>query len=395
MLRANLLQTVNSSMPEESPMDLWFKKLGGTLYTNCYCPTPDTPRGLGCLYTGLYPKDHGCQKRIQWPKYYLNSDVPTIFDLFLDNQYTIVSLLGQVDLKVGILPENMEEKITLCQELPQALGEINRSLSKNENIFAFLSLPDYHWAMDDYGHNLEGHQQGNRHLSNSFDLIFNSLPSGAFDYIFVFSDHGCKLGGEMSTEDKLSLLNDDRSKIVMLVCKEGDAVSELNKCSDLTSILDVFPTLCELLGCPPQYNLPGGSFFASSSVKNPFIVFEDHSLFAPSLESPHDLWGVRTKDYFYIESLEERILLKVEGLNHYSTVTEPNLGLIKKFQEIMEIHTCSYLDNKKQHEILQYYGGFSHVTGYYSDGEPRSKKVDSAPNLLRRVFSRIKRFVIK
>ena len=46
MIRANRLSTFNADVAMDTPLDVAFKNLGGTVYTNCFVPGPDTPRGM-------------------------------------------------------------------------------------------------------------------------------------------------------------------------------------------------------------------------------------------------------------------------------------------------------------------------------------------------------------
>lgn len=43
MLRPNLLHIIDESQPARE-VEKVFEKWGGTLYTNCFTPSPDTPR---------------------------------------------------------------------------------------------------------------------------------------------------------------------------------------------------------------------------------------------------------------------------------------------------------------------------------------------------------------
>ncbi|UJF33216.1 hypothetical protein [Paenibacillus hexagrammi] len=51
MLRPNLMNVHNHEVPEHE-LDRFFRQLGGTLYTNCYTPAPDTARSMACFWSG-------------------------------------------------------------------------------------------------------------------------------------------------------------------------------------------------------------------------------------------------------------------------------------------------------------------------------------------------------
>ena len=46
MFRANILNMFNDNAPYTN-IDNLFEQWGGTIYTNCYTPAPDTPRSNG------------------------------------------------------------------------------------------------------------------------------------------------------------------------------------------------------------------------------------------------------------------------------------------------------------------------------------------------------------
>ena len=73
MLRPDLLNLYGNRFV--SQVDLFFEKLGGTVYRNCYTPGPDTPRSTACILTGCYPKKNGCDARVKYPKYFLKKNI--------------------------------------------------------------------------------------------------------------------------------------------------------------------------------------------------------------------------------------------------------------------------------------------------------------------------------
>ena len=88
MVRVGELNLFNSTK-EETHLDHNLKDLGGTLFTRCYTPGPDTPRSNACMQTGLYPYFNGCDTRIKWPKYFIKEEISTIFDHAYNKGFTI------------------------------------------------------------------------------------------------------------------------------------------------------------------------------------------------------------------------------------------------------------------------------------------------------------------
>ena len=62
MLRAINQNVCNDEVPWNR-LDDALSKFGGIVYSNCYSPAPDTPRGLASIWTGTYPKVNGCDTR--------------------------------------------------------------------------------------------------------------------------------------------------------------------------------------------------------------------------------------------------------------------------------------------------------------------------------------------
>lgn len=366
MLRANRLSTFNPELAAEKPLDVWMKKLGGTAFRNCYSPAPDTPRSLACLYTGLYPNRNGCRTRIHWPTYYLNPQVDNIFSLFLERNYRIFSNLSNQDISSGILPDKIISKIENEVTL-QALTERAADISKSEDAFVFLNLPDYHHAVADYGGGGKSDRKGNEFLSNSIDIFFSRIPCDEFDWIFLFSDHGCKLNDDLGIREKILLLNDDRSKIVMFLHKRGDR--DIKFSDNLTSICDVYPTIRQLLDLGGPTETDGISLFQCA--KERAVVIEDHSSFIPSIGGRPSIWAVRSERHFYIEDLERRILFSVCGVGQYEQIKKIPPLLQAQFEEILRRNSFSYGEIMKEKKIMIYYDHMKNERLTYSDGTKR------------------------
>ena len=373
MLRANLLKTFNENIQEKGLMDHWFEKLGGTCFTNCYTPAPDTPRSLACLYSGKYPKHNGCCSRLHWPKYYLKEEIFTIFDLLEKNNYLIFVRIEKGKEKMGALPAKNYENIRVFDELNEFLDKLEYVIDKNKNIFSFISLTDYHWAMDEYSHNSWGDYYGQRHLSNCFEKIFSRFPADTFDYIFIFSDHGIKFNKELRTQKKIYLINDDRSKIVLFVRKKG--CDKIIKKSKLTSILDILPTLTSIMNDNDSHSFDGISLFEEA--QNRFIIIEDYLRFPPGILATHELLGIRTDNHFYLSNLTDSVLLNVLSANEYEEEKNPDEFIIKELKTKVGDITCSYSKNKQLNNMLEKYKLMKKhwkLKKVYSDGEKRKTK---------------------
>lgn len=79
MIRVDHIQMYNPQA-EKTVFDTMFQKIGGTLFSKCYTPAPDTPRSLACLWSGYVPSNNGCDTRIKWPHFFMKEGISTIFD---------------------------------------------------------------------------------------------------------------------------------------------------------------------------------------------------------------------------------------------------------------------------------------------------------------------------
>lgn len=366
MLRANLLKTFNENIKQNSRMDYFFNRIGGTAFSNCYTPSPDSPRSLACLYTGFYPKDNRCDTRIKWPRFYLKDDLTTVFNLLSECGFTMTVSLSKTRKQLGQLPSNLPHEIIVHHSQRDIKNAIGKNIKSMENQFFFVTLIDYHWSIDDYGANSLGDYKGQKHISNYLNGFFDDIEPDSFDYIFLFSDHGYWLNSEKN-ESKLFLTNDNRTKITMFVRKKGDSRVVIN--DKLSSIMDIFPTIQNILGMRNRFASDGISLFDKDEHNN--IVIEDHKTFGVTIGQVLENWAVRTKNYFYFRNLEKNALFKVISPNKYKEVLEPDVNLINELEKEIERKSLSYVENKKQYEILKYYREMLYSKDPYADGEPR------------------------
>jgi hypothetical protein len=150
--------------------------------------------------------------------------------------------------------------------------------------FLFISLPDYHWALDDFGYNTYGERRAQKILQSAFKRIFQKFHKDDFDHIFIFSDHGFKFDIEKRYSDEKMLVNTDRiNPILFWRAKYQD---NLIKDARLCSIADLMPTYEQIVNKTASH--------AHSLLSKPsktFIVVEDHINFAPSINQNIEFMG--------------------------------------------------------------------------------------------------------
>ena len=385
MLRPNLLYSFNENVVAPGEMDHLFDNLKGTAYTNCYTPAPDSPRSLACLYTGLYPKNNGCTTRIKWPKYYLKPEAETIFDMLSKKSYTTHINLTESEEKTGFLPDNIKGDICLHDSTDKIMDVFRSNIESDTDSAYFINLNDYHWSMDDYGHNSMGDYYGQKHLKTYIDMLFQGIDIEDIDYLFIYSDHGFLLDNE-KVENQLLLTNDNRSKITMFVRKKGDNILKKNR--KLSSIMDIHPTLNEILELTENKNSDGISLFSDEEYEN--IVIEDHKNFSVSLEQLIENWSIRTREYHYYKSLDDDALFKVMSDHEYIKIGSINGNIREILEGKIRDVSLSYQDTLIQHEILKSYQALYNCNFHYSSGESRFNGRRSIAGKIQRLLYRNK-----
>jgi len=301
MIRANRLSTFNSCVKVDTPLDTAFKELGGTVYTNCFTPGPDTPRGMSTYYTGINPYQNGCNTRLKWPEYFLNKDLNTIFDLFIEKDYKIDCFSSPRERDTGLFPEHIAEMNVhnIDLNMDKYLSELEL---KNDH-FLFISIPDYHWAFDDFGYSSKGEKKAYDVTKSVWDIVFKNLNKEDFDHIFIFSDHGFKFSVERKLEPKSYMLNEDRTNSIMLHrAKEQNDLVQNNK---LCSLADLYSTYEDILNVKQTKSIS-----LLSKKEHSFITLEDHIDFAPAINQNIELWALVNKEIIYIRELDKVTIIE-------------------------------------------------------------------------------------
>ncbi len=284
-------------------LDKLIFKLGGTLYTNCYSPAPDTPRSMACFYTGLLPFENGCDTRVKWPGKFLK-DKPNIFDPFIKNNYNMNFFSNPNERQGGLFPPGIDQ--IGAHNTNYDLDKYLKELKLKDKHLVFIGIPDFHWALQDWGYNLKAEKVAEDEIEKTLKIIFQNLNEEDFDYIFVFSDHGFKFNAQVRLEKSFQFLDRDRSNIFMFLRKKGD--NKLTKSNKLCSIQDLKHTIYDLFGLESTFSLLNGS-------ERKYVVLEDHmSISAPKINQNIHIWGVANKDSIYVRDLQSGFLIKKNGL---------------------------------------------------------------------------------
>tara|TARA_B100000925_G_C21973962_1_gene459215 strand:+ start:1 stop:1128 length:1128 start_codon:yes stop_codon:yes gene_type:complete len=354
MIRANRLSNFNANLKKDTPLDIAFKEMGGTIYTNCFTPGPDSPRGLSSYYTGVNPYKNGCNTRLKWPRYFLNKEFTTIFDLFIKEGFKVDCFVPPNVREIGMYPSHINEMNLHNKNID--LDNYLSELRLQKDHFLFLSIVDYHWAFDDFGFSASGEKKAYNIAKSVWDVIFKNFNKDDFDHIFIFSDHGFKFRVEAKLEPKAYMLNEDRTNVIMMHRQKGQEA--LVKNDKLCSLVDLYPTYQEILGTIQTKN-----FSLLSDNEPKFIVLEDHINFAPTINQNIELWGLVNKDMIYIRELD-----KATKINRKTR--EISSQIIMQYDEILKKNS-SFGTYINEYEKVFRYRDYNFPKEVYANGDAR------------------------
>ena len=116
----------------------------------------------------------------------------------------------------------------------------NEEICKANSHLTFVSIPDFHWAFDDYGYSRQGESYAFKQVALTLRKLLKNLDTDAYDDIFIFSDHGYKLVGESQTQSSELMLDQDRTNVLMLHKSRENSVLSFD--DRLLSLADFLPS---------------------------------------------------------------------------------------------------------------------------------------------------------
>jgi len=350
MIRPNRLSIFNNKIKFDTPLDESLRKIGGTCFTNCFSQGPDTPRGMATFASGIVPSKNGCDSRVKWPKYFLKNELETIYDLFIKKDYKLSIFSNPNERDLGLFPDNISNLKVHNRDLDLDKFLSNIKLAKDH--FIFISLPDFHWSLDDNSYTSYGEKKAYKDVKKSFDLIFRNFDKDEFDHTFVFSDHGFKFIHEVRNEPKYLLLNEDRTNILMVHRKKGEENVFLN--NKLCSIADIFPTLKEILA----KDVTEGMSLMSQNERD-YVVIEDHLDFLPDVNQNLGIWAIVKRNFIYLRTLESGYILD-RNTRKIKIVVDHMFDNILERESQFKQYTKEYKQLSEYKNILSNYSTYMH-----------------------------------
>lgn len=369
MLRPGLLHVVDPSK-ERGPLDDQFEKIGGTLYRNCFTPGPDSARSLACLWSGKYPYKNGCDRRIKYPGFFLKNDSKNILEVLREQGFELYFFNNFNESRNGILPPGSSSRGMHNKDLN--VGAFLRDSTLADQSFVFLSVSDFHWNFDDFDFYPFFVKRGHRKVASVLQIIQENINIDDFDHLFIFSDHGFKLRRELKHEPAYKLLDRARTNTFLLHRHKTDTTLSYN--DKFCSMMDFYPTLCEIIGAFTPADLDGISLF--SERERQLLVAEDHTDFAPRVNQTIDLWAIIKKGGVYYRDLR----------NHYFDHQDAFSESPRELDDIIAHHSPLFFEQVKEGEVVAYYRNMVLEKSFYIDGSRRVSVVSNLKRIARRLL---------
>lgn len=329
MFKPSIMSNFSKIKKEDTKIDLFLKKFGGTSFINAYSHSCETYKSLACYQTGKIPKFNGVHERLG----IVNDDEQiTIKKLLNNHNYESLVIGDQINCEMGVYNSISDNIIKLTENtnnLSFIIEKVKEKLNE-ENIFIFLGMELIHEIRDDFW-NPDVSKEVERNLHKFLYTFFSTINKDIFDFLIMFSDHGYK---NIWKED-LNLIDYERSQIFLHLRKKSEKYLKNDK--NLRSICDIFTTIKNILGDKSIIpNLKGKNLL--ESISHDYISIEDHKKWDMNKENFFyltypDIWGIKFKSQFYITDLEkENIILQEEEKKYYYSILEEETLYFKKFK---------------------------------------------------------------
>jgi hypothetical protein len=248
----------------------------GTLFTNFYTGTPDTPRSLSAFFFGQESRESGFESRSDWPGHVSCEGSKSIFKKFIEEGFQVSFYLSEREIiSKRFIPQDSVSDA-------QIFNSSNKKLSQHpfspKDSLVFFQNNDYHFEIDDRYSHRSAFQAG---VKRVFNHINSEINYEDFDHIIFFSDHGSRLS---DATPSIWALTEDRVRCFLYVWSKNSRRDRVEE-----SILSI---------CDLHHYLLAMAFNQEESLEELIeerfkkgIIFEDYNSFYPVINSNHDEWG--------------------------------------------------------------------------------------------------------
>lgn len=336
-------------------LDKRLEEIGGTVFTRCYSPGPDTPRSMACMQTGLYPFFNGCDTRIKWPKYFVKDDVTTIWDHAVAQGMKINLCCNKNETITGFFKYSSSDRINEYYSLRDFVekGDIGN------NTISFIGTPDMHIAIGDYKATDYAFRKGDEQIELLFQKYITNSFISQFDYTIIFSDHGFQLEKEnIHMKSSLELLDNGRNQLLMFIHKKNE--KEFKTDSRLANMLDLYATVEQIIG--GEETRQGYSLLETP--QRTITHIEDHKDFLVYPEIMIKQWRVISDQFDIRTDVKETIITKgkqddLRIVDEYLKENSP-----KYSDYVKQLEVWGYYDTLKSEESNQYFVGTNRASSF-------------------------------
>lgn len=349
MLRANRL-LVNDEALTRDGLEKLLESIGGTLFSNCITPGPDTPRSTGMFFTGELPKVSGVNARSKWPGPYLEPDKTTLFSWALSKGIPIKIIDESINHSGLFFPQEVQIKAKFFPSLDSLRAAEEQGDALELEIIFIVSMT-YHKVVDDRSAHKSSHRLGAELIASELEEVVSDLQLGPGDQLILYSDHGCKLSDDSFDED--SLTDRDRSQFVFFHSQFTEP--KVTSDNTLFSMVDLHFIISGLIKSLVLTGGAGANGMLELPEAREMVHVEDHEAYSTKIGDVVRKWAVFSQDFEYFESLGKEPLVNLK-------VTNAGLALVdvvSRSQEYLKMNASGYADLKYQFETLAQ--GFTRV----------------------------------
>jgi len=341
----------------------------GTVFENAYSSSSWTAPSTASLLTGGYPDRHGIAQgflvqlqgattadeiRLQA----ISARTPTLAETLRDSGYKTFGVAANVNVGAEMqFDRGFDRFVRERQMSAEKMGELVLSWKEEmraaEPFFLYLHLNDVHkpydlreeWFAQAEGEpaaTLARYRSELGYMDHFLERLWKDLGLGEQDLVVVVSDHGEEFLDHGGWGHHFSLY-DELNRIVFFVHAPGLGIRRGQRISTPVSIIDVEPTIRELIGLPRVSGTaeqdPDGVSLAfllhpareegRDGQPDPRIGKLMRPLFAHRMESEQELWSVLDGRYKLIEG--------AAGLELYDLETDPRetKNLVEEKREVV------------------------------------------------------------
>jgi arylsulfatase A-like enzyme/cytochrome c-type biogenesis protein CcmH/NrfG len=257
----------------------------GLLFEWAYAPAPLTLPSHASLFTGLYPPEHGLRTNGRGR---LGGSVPSLPAELKSRGYECGAFVASfvLDARFGLDRgfDVYDDDLTSADATPDALqrqrnGEsvVNAALEwlrqpRRQPFFGWVHLYDPHFPYEAHDELFDGQFRDSpydgeiAYVDRQVQRLIDHLEStGERDrtLVVVVGDHGEGLGEHVERTHGYTLYN--ATQHVPLILSLPDRIPRGQRVETAVALVDVYPTLREVLGLPPAESISGQSLSAAFS----------------------------------------------------------------------------------------------------------------------------------